>query len=235
MTRVVAAIFARGGSKGIPRKNLLPLGGKPLLVHAIDAARSAPSVSRVVVSTDDHEIAEVARQAGAEVPFLRPAELSTDEAPEWLAWQHLIRALEAESGSPAIDILLSVPTTSPLRSVEDLERCVALLRDTDADVIITVRPSGRSPYFNMVTLDDEGGARLVLPLSQPVQHRQASPAVFDITTVAYAARPAFVLRTQSIFEGKVRAVVVPPERAVDIDSPLDFQFAECLLARQAAR
>ncbi len=235
MTRVVAAIFARGGSKGIPRKNLLSLGGKPLLVHAIEAARSAPSVSRVVVSTDDEEIATLARQAGAEVPFLRPAELATDGAPEWLAWQHLIRQLDEPNGSPGMDILLSVPTTSPLRAVEDLERCVALVRDTDADVAITVRAAERNPYFNMVTLDSEGYARLVIPSSQLVHQRQDAPAVFDITTVAYAARPAFVLRTGSLFEGKVRAVVVPPERALDIDTPLDFRIAECLLARPAGR
>jgi len=232
--KVVAAVFARGGSKGLPRKNLLPLGGKALLVRAIESARSVPSVSRVVVSTDDPEIAAVARSAGAEVPFLRPAELATDSAPEWLAWQHLIRHLVEADGSSAMDVLLSVPTTSPLRSVDDLERCVAVVRDTDADVAVTVRPADRNPYFNMVTLDSDGCAHLVMRTDDAVSQRQSAPPVYDLTTVAYAARPGFVLRSSGLFEGKVRAVIVPAERAIDIDTALDFQVAECLLSAQRA-
>jgi len=231
VANVVAGIFARGGSKGIPRKNLRLLGGKPLLVHAIDSARAVSLVSRVVVSTDDEEIAELARASGAEVPFLRPTELSTDTAPEFQAWQHLIRHLEAERKDPDIDILLTVPTTSPLRAPEDLERCLQLALDSDADVVITVRPAERSPYFNMVTIDADGVARLVIAPPDGIYQRQAAPLVFDITTVAYAAKTAFVLTGRSLFEGKVRAVVVPSERAVDIDTPLDFEIAEFLYRR----
>lgn len=230
MPRVVAAIFARGGSKGIPRKNLQILGGRSLLAHAIDAARRTRLVDRVVVSTDDHELADAARAAGAEVPFIRPAELATDSAPEWLAWQHLVTELQSQSGAEPIDVLLSVPPTSPLRSVDDLDRCVTTLLESDADIVVTVRPAERSPYFNMVVLDETRRATLVIPPATAVLRRQEAPEVFDMTTVGYAARPEFVLRAQSLFAGTVRAVVVPAERAIDIDTPFDLLTARLLWA-----
>lgn len=227
---VVAAIFARGGSKGLPRKNLRPLAGRPLLAHAIDAARACPGVDRVIVSTDDAEIAEVGRAHGAEVPFLRPPELARDDSPEWLAWQHALRELE-RAGEPA-ELLVTVPTTAPLRAVEDVEACLRAVRDSDADCAITVTPAQRSPYFNMVHLDPEGWAELVIAPDRTIARRQDAPRVFDITTVAYCSRTDYVLRARSLFEGRVRAVVVPRERAVDIDDELDFAFAEFLVQRR---
>jgi len=228
---VVAAIFARGGSKGVPRKNIRQLAGKPLIAYAIEAARNSTLIDRVFVSTDDREIADVAAQYGAEVPFMRPPELARDDSPEWLAWQHAIRTLHGHAGSPEWDAFVSVPTTSPLRRVEDIDACISALLESDADAVITVRPAERNPYFNMVTLDDRGYARLVIQPQQQVSRRQDTPVVYDITTVAYVTRPAFVLSATSILEGKVKAVVVPPERALDIDTELDFLVAEFLLQK----
>ena len=228
---VAAGIFARGGSKGVPRKNVRMVGGKPLIAHAIDVARQSALVSRVFVSTDDPEIASVAAAHGADVPFVRPPELARDDSPEWLAWQHAIRTLDGQGGGPTWDAFLSVPTTSPLRRVEDLDACIQALLTSDADIVLTVRPSERSPYFNMVTLDAERVARLVIPPSREVVRRQDAPAVYDITTVAYAARPAFVLRAASMFDGRVKAVVVPAERALDIDTEYDLKVAECLMGQ----
>jgi N-acylneuraminate cytidylyltransferase len=227
---VVAAIFARGGSKGVPRKNLRLLAGRPLIAHSIDVARACPGIDRVIVSTDDAEIAEVARAHGADVPFVRPAELARDDSPEWLAWQHALRALAA--AGEAASLLVTVPTTAPLRAVEDVEACLRAVRDSEADCAITVTPAQRSPYFNMVRLDAAGYAELVIRPEQEISRRQDAPAVFDMTTVAYAARPEFVLRARSLFEGRVRAVVVPRERAVDIDDELDLAFAEFLIQRR---
>src|SRR5262249_7034167 len=129
---------------------------------------------------------------------------------------------------------VSLPTTSPLRSPQDVDACVELLLSSDADAVITVTPSARNPYFNMVRLLENGQAQVVIPPSGELHGRQAAPAVFDITTVAYAARPAFVLRAKSLWEGKVRAVVVPAERAADIDNELDFLWAEFLWNRRHA-
>lgn len=224
---VLGAIFARGGSKGVPRKNARNMAGKPLLAHAIEAARAARCLDRVIVSTDDEELAEIARSYGADVPFLRPAALATDECPEWLAWRHAICAVSEIDGR-AIDVLVSVPPTSPLRDPGDIDKCVRRLLETNADVAVTVTPAARSPYFNMVVLEDDR-ARLVLPPAASVDRRQDAPDVYDMTTVAYAARAQFVLDAPSMFSGHVSAVVIPAERALDIDTELDFRVAEMLL------
>jgi CMP-N-acetylneuraminic acid synthetase len=229
---VPALIFARGGSKGVPGKNTRPLAGRPLIAHAIAAARAATSVSRIVVSTDDDAIADTARAWGAEVPFRRPPELSRDDSPEWLAWRHAIGELRRHG--EGIDIFVSVPTTAPLRQPKDIDACVAKLMSSNADIVITVTPAARSPYFNMVTLDDAGMADLVIPRAVAVSRRQDAPPTFDMTTVCYAARADFVLAANGMFDGRVAAVLVPPERALDIDTELDLRIAECLLARAAA-
>lgn len=225
--RMVAFIFARGGSKGVPRKNVKPLAGKPLIAYAIDIGRQIPGIETVIVSTDDAEIAEVARQYGAEVPFVRPAELAGDTAPEWLAWRHAIHWFQDNRG--AFDVFVSLPTTSPFRAVQDARECMdVLLDDPAADIAIAITPANRSPYFNMVMADEQGYMKLVIDASQTVIRRQDAPKVFDITTVAYAARPSFVLNSDSLFAGKVRSVVVPQERALDIDTPFDFMVAEAI-------
>lgn len=229
MPYAVGAIFARGGSKGVPRKNLRLLAGKPLIAYAIETARRSRFISRVIVSTDDLEIANVARYLGAEVPFMRPAELAGDDSPEWLAWQHAVRALEAAGSGPKLDVLVSVPATSPLRTVEDVDACVQALLESDADAVITVTPAERNPYFNMVVLEQGCWARVVMPPDRTIHQRQAAPPVFDMATVAYALRPQFVLKANALFEGRVKAVVVPADRAVDIDTELDLRFAEFLL------
>lgn len=229
--KTIAFIFARGGSKGIPRKNLQDLGGKPLIGHSIECALALSAVDRVIVSTDDEEIAAVARQFGAEIPFMRPAELASDRAPEILAWQHAIRETEARYG--AFDLILSVPTTAPLRAPEDLENVVKAFLPGETDFVITVTPARRSPYFNMVTMDERGFARLAAEGPQNVVNRQEAPKVFDMTTVAYAATPEFVLAGKKLFEGRVRAVEVPAERALDIDEPLDLEVARFLYSRKA--
>ena len=134
---VVAGIFARGGSKGVPRKNIRLIAGKPLIAYAIETARNSALIGRVIVSTDDREIAEVAVKYGAEVPFLRPPELAQDDSPEWLAWQHTVRKLHGDTdGTPKWDVFVSVPATSPLRKVEDVDACIGALLAGDADVAI---------------------------------------------------------------------------------------------------
>lgn len=228
---IVGFIFARGGSKGLPRKNIRPLAGKPLIAYAIETALASELIDRVIVSTDDKEIADVAQQYGAEVPFMRPQELARDDSPEWLAWQHAIRILEAIEDEPKMNVFVCVPPTSPLRAVEDVDACIQTLLESDADLVITVKPAERNPYFNMVVLDEAGYARLVIPPDQTTHRRQAALSVYDMTTVAYVARPEFVLSASSMFEGKIKAVIMPAERAVDIDTELDFKFAEFLLRR----
>lgn len=230
MSDVVAGIFARGGSKGLPDKNIRSLCGKPLIGYAIEAARSSTHVDRVLVSTDDRRIAEVAQEYGAEIPFMRPGRLAEDDSPEWLAWRHMLEELRDEDGSVGLpSAFVSVPPTSPLRAVQDLDRTIERFLETTPDAVITVREAGRNPYFNMVTVDENGRARLVGRPEEPVYRRQDAPEVYDITTVAYVLRPAFVLESSSLFEGEVQAVPVPRERAVDIDDRVDWKLAEVLM------
>lgn len=226
--RTFALIFARGGSKGLPGKNIRPLGGKPLIAWSIEQALAVRRIEKVIVSTDSPEIASVARDYGAEVPFLRPSELAQDDSPEWLAWQHALSYLSSSiDGLP--EIMLSVPTTAPLRYPMDIELCIDEYEKGDADVIITVTDAHRSPYFNMVKTNMDGSVGLVNQPQAALFHRQLTPVVFDMTTVCYAVSPKFVLAHNSIFEGRVKAVHIPIERAIDIDTQLDFHMAESLL------
>lgn len=220
-----AFIFARGGSKGLPGKNIKELGGIPLLAHGIRLARSMASVERVFVSTDCEEIASVAKSFDADV-IVRPEALATDTASEWMAWQHAITYLRKERKLD-FDVFLSLPATSPLRDRDDVQRCLDAL-DAQTDVVISVSPSARSPYFNMVSTDEHGYSHLVLG-DATFKRRQDVPAVYDITTVAYVSRPDFILTHERLFEGRVRSVVVPKERAVDIDDEYDFKMAQALL------
>lgn len=225
--KAVAFIFARGGSKGLPGKNLRPLCGKPMIAWAIEHAMLVKRIERVIVSTDTEEIAAVARQYGAETPFMRPAELARDDSPEWLAWRHALDYLKSEGSLP--DAMVSVPVTAPLREPGDIERCLDDFAQGGADVVVTVSEAHRNPYFNMVKRNADGTVGLVIPPASNVSRRQDAPTVFDMATVAYVASPEFVLARNTLFEGRVRAVEVPPERAIDIDTLLDFRIAECLM------
>ena len=218
-------VFARGGSKGLQHKNMLKLGDSSLVGHSVMAARTVPSIARVFVSTDDEDIANEALAHGAEV-IQRPADLASDTASEWKAWQHAIQHLKAQGTD--FDVFISLPPTSPLRGTADVQNCIDALRP-GIDVVITVTPAARNPYFNMVLRDHDGTSRIVNALG-PISRRQDAPAVYDITTVAYAARPDFILNEDGLFAGTVHSVIVPRERAVDIDDAIDCQLAEVILA-----
>lgn len=225
---IIALICARGGSKGIHNKNIKIFDGKPLIVRSINQAKETKEINKVIVSTDSEEIAKIAINAGAEVPFMRPKKLAEDNAPEWLVWRHALENIKKMDGNYP-DILISVPVTSPLRNVEDLENCLNEFKKSEADIVITVTDPHRNPYFNMVKINEEGLADLVITPEKKITRRQEAPDVFDMTTVAYVTTPKFVLEKNGIFSGKVRHVYIPIERALDIDTPFDFRIAELLL------
>jgi len=226
--RAIAFIFARGGSKGLPGKNIRPLGGKPFIAWSIQHALAVKRIERIIVSTDSEEIATVARDFGAEVPFLRPTELARDDSPEWLAWRHALTYFRETTGALP-ELMVSIPTTAPLRLAVDIENCIDEYEKGDADMVITVTDAHRSPYFNMVKANSDGTVGLVNPPQSTVARRQDTPLVYDMSTVCYVANPEFVMTHNATFEGRVRAVHVPAERAIDIDTLLDFQIAESLL------
>ena len=232
--KTVAFIFARGGSKGLPGKNIRLLGGKPLIAWSIEHALSVDRIDRVIVSTDSDEIAEISRRHGAEVPFIRPAELARDESAEWLAWRHGLEYLKEDTGALP-EVMVSVPATAPLRLAVDIDNCLDEYEKGSVDVVISVTDAHRSPYFNMVKSNPDGTYGLVNAQPSVVERRQDAPLVYDMTTVCYVANSEFVMSHDSIFEGRVKAVHIPIERAIDIDTLLDFQIAEALLLNKGGK
>ena len=224
MSKTHAFVFARGGSKGLPRKNLLTIAGLPLIAHGIQLAHKLKDVEHVFISTDSSDIAEIGVAYGAEL-IERPAELASDSAPEWLAWQHSIRTVQERYGS--FERFLSLPATAPLRILEDVERCLDALRP-DIDLVITMAAAHRSPWFNMVTVGSEGNVKLVA-IDGDVQRRQDAPVCFDVTTVAYVARTQFILQASNMWQGSVAGVEIPVQRSIDIDTQLDFDIARFLM------
>jgi len=222
--KAFAFIFARGGSKGLPGKNIRLLDGKPLLAHSIMVAQDVENISRVFVSTDDQDIANIGIEYGAEI-ITRPKELAQDDTPEWLAWQHAVDWLESKGES--FDCFISLPATSPLRIKSDVIACLNLF-DDKTDIVVTMTDTTRSPYFNMVS-EEDGYVKLLIESGKGYSRRQDVPKAYDMTTVAYVAHPEFIKRNNKIFEGNVKAVLIPKERAVDIDDEIDFRIAEMLI------
>jgi CMP-N-acetylneuraminic acid synthetase len=226
--KYIALICARAGSKGLPGKNIKVLNGVPLIGWSIQTALKIDRISRIIVSTDSDEIAKIALRYGAEVPFIRPQNLSLDNSPEWLVWRHAINYLESSESENNLNLVV-LPSTSPLRSTEDVNNCIDEFEKNEVDSVITVCEANRSPYFNMIKNSSEGFSSLVIQPEKEITRRQDAPKVYDITTVAYVVKSEFVKERNGIFEGKVKSVIIPPERAIDIDNILDFQFAEYLL------
>lgn len=231
---MTAFIFARGGSKGLPGKNIRSLASKPLIGWSIEQALAVDRIGRVIVSTDSEDIAEVARAHGAITPFLRPEALASDKAPEMLAWRHALEFLRDTEGALP-DPFISVPATAPLRLPEDIDRCIDEYQSSQADVVLAVAQAHRSPWFNMVKRRDEDQAFALVNddgHGKRISRRQDAPEVFDITTVAYVVRPDYVLAHTDLFSGRTSAAVVPVERSIDIDNLNDFEIAEFMMQKR---
>ena len=221
-----AFIFARGGSKGIPGKNIKPLQGKPLIQYSIEVALQTSGINNVFVSTDDADIAKVSRSNGA-IVIDRPIELAQDDSPEWQAWKHAISWVREQYGD--FEEFISLPATSPLRSVKDVESAILQRSNIGADICIAITPASRSPYFNMVKQLGNNLIELVNKRTNSISRRQDAPEVFDITTVVYVANVEFIMNNDNIFDGIVTSIEVPRHRAIDIDDMYDFNFAESIL------
>ena len=224
MNDFVALICARGGSKGLPRKNVKSFLGKPLLCHSIDLAKDITRVSRIIVSTDDEEIAELAKQNGAEVPFTRPPELSHDEASEWLVWEHAVDWLYAQTGSAPNLVVL--PPTAPLRNVFDVNGAIDLFISSLCDGVVCGTESNRNPEFNMVAVNEINQCRLALDVHGKHVRRQDAPEYFDLTTVCYVMSPQYIKSNKHLLDGDIRLFKVPACRSIDIDNQFDFDIAE---------
>jgi N-acylneuraminate cytidylyltransferase len=218
---VLALIPARGGSKGVPRKNVRTIGGKPLIVWTIEAAQQACSVSRIVVSTEDAEIAEIARASGAEVPFMRPDALAQDTTPGMDVVFHALDHLEH-----CDDVLLLQPT-SPLRSAYDIDAIAALRAKTQAPSAVSVSRAAHPPQW-MYRMEKSAELRPVLDEPVPVR-RQDTDEIYVLNGALYSARLDWLLIHRSFMSKETVGYVMPTERSVDIDTSNDWHWVEFLM------
>lgn len=228
--KYVALICAREGSKSLPEKNIKSFGGLPLISWSIKLAKQVEKISRVIVSTESEKISQIAKEQGAEVPFIRPQDLAQDDSPEWFVWRHALDYLASQNYK--IDGLVVLPATAPLRNLDDVNNCINDFEKGGVDAVITITNAHRNPYFNMVSIDQKGYSSIVVPQQDEVIRRQEAPEVFDMTTVAYVIKPKFVYDHDGLFDGKVRGVFVPTERAIDIDTQFDFEIAEYIFSKK---
>lgn len=222
--RVLAVVPARGGSKGVPRKNLRPVGGKPLIAWTIEQARAVPGLDRVVVSSDDAEILAVARHWGADTPFVRPAELAEDTTPGIEPVLHALREL------PGYDYVVLLQPTSPLRRPEDIEACLRQTLARGAPVCVSVTAAEPSPYW-MFRMEDTGHLRPLLGDGSPPLRRQDLPAVFVVNGALYVAQVDWLKTHRTFLAPETVGYVMPADRSLDLDTEEDFARLQTRLDR----
>lgn len=229
--KVLATICARGGSKGVPGKNIRLIAGKPLIAYTLEVAEICPVVSKYVVSTDSDEIAAVVEKLGIEVPFRRPPEMANDSAPKIQAICHATNYVEKHTGFFP-DIIVDLDVGAPMRKPEDITSCVSLLvQRPELDAAVTVYSAERNPYFNMVEFENDM-IRLVKDGGNFVC-RQDAPEVFSVSGSVFAWRRKSLmdLSATHLYQGRWGGCIIPRERAIDIDHELDFQFIEFVLSK----
>ena len=224
---ILGLIPARGGSKGVPGKNIRRVSGKPLIAYAIECGLQCPSIEHVVVSTDSVEIAEIAKGFGAEVPFLRPAEIAADTTPMLPVMQHCISSSESFYHT-TVEFLVLLDPTGPLRLVEDIEHCIRRCKESDCDAIISGNVAHRNPYFNMVK-EEESYVQLVCSTNGSIGRRQDAPSVYDLNTVVWVYSRKALMEEQARIPKKTQLYLVPPERSIDLDTEFDFRVLGFLL------
>ena len=220
---VLAIVAARGGSKGLPGKNLRILGGKPLIAWSIEAARGSRYVDRVVVSSDDDAIMAAARARGAEAPFARPAALATDTAAVEDAIIHCLDALDR-----SYDFLVLLQPTSPLRIAADIDGGIETCVRAGAPACISVTEASKSPYW-MFTLDEAGRMTPILRRDHEPRRRQDLPVFHQLNGAVYVAEVSWFRVHRRFLAAETRAYVMPKERSVDVDDAVDFALARVLL------
>ncbi|MHB8155171.1 MAG: acylneuraminate cytidylyltransferase family protein [Candidatus Omnitrophota bacterium] len=224
--KILCVIPARGGSKGLPGKNIKKLLGKPLIAYSIEHAARSKYIDRTIVSTDSKRIAFVAKGLGAEVPFLRPKHLATDKSSTVDALLHAIEWMENKEGF-IFDILVLLHVTTPLRSVEDVDKSIELLFKKDTDNVFSVAQAHKNPYFNMVEVKKNGKVELIK--KGKYTSRQSAPHVFDMNSSIYVWWKDVLKNKKSLFLSNTRIYLMPKERSVDIDDYFDFRVARMLL------
>lgn len=220
---VLAVIVARGGSKGVPRKNLLDLGGKPLVAWTVEAACAARTLDRVIVSSDSDEIIEVAVAHGAEAPFVRPAELARDETTGPATVLHALDALDDH-----FDYVVMLQPTSPFRTAADIDAAVGFCVSAGAPAVVSVTSTHSSPFWTFFVGSD-GSMRPAIATGDIIQRRQDLPASYQLNGAVYVARSDWFRASRAFIADGTLAYVMPAERSLDIDTTFDLTIARALV------
>lgn len=210
----------------MPKKNIRPLLGKPLIAWTIEQAFKSKYIDRVIVSTDNHAIARLAKEHGADVPFMRPDKLATDKAKSIDAVFHALLSLPE-----TYDHVVLLQPTSPLRTAGDIDACVKLCMSKGGNSCVSVNESEKSPRW-MYSLDKKGRMRRLIQTEKTIDRRQDLPKVYVLNGAIYVAQVDWLLNNKAFVTDETYAYIMPGERSVDIDNDLDFRFAEFLLLRQ---
>lgn len=233
MSSILCTICARGGSKGVKNKNIKELHGKPLIAYTIEQAKASGLFEHIVISTDSDDIANVAKQYGAEVFFKRSDEMASDTAGKLDVIRDAFVRSE-EYYNKAFDYLVDLDATAPLRSVEDIINSFNQFKENNNDNLITAMPSRRSPYFNLVEQDKNGKVYLSKKLDSAIMRRQDAPKSYDMNASIYIWKRDIILNKSPLFLENTGLYVMPEERSIDIDNELDFKFVEFLMGKKNA-
>lgn len=228
---ILCVIGARGGSQGLPGKNVRPLLSKPLIAWSIEQALTAPEIDRVVVSTDSQAIADAGRAAGADVPFMRPDSLAGPSVGKFQVWQHALEACEAHYGEQ-FEAFVDLDCTNPLRDVADISAAIAQFRDArprGVDAVFTVCEARKNPYFNIVEPDADGAMRMSKTAGPTVLSRQKAPPVFEHVASIYVLDPSYLRRASHLLDGHAEGYDIGADKCFDVDSELDFRIVEMLM------
>jgi len=229
---ILGTICCRGGSKGIPGKNIKDLKGKPLIQHSIETAQQSECLDDLIISTDSQDIANIARQAGASVPFMRPDKLANDTANKWDVFRHALEFYEKDKGV-TVDFLVDMDVTVPLKQAADIDGAIKMaLEDEAVDVVITGYEPERNPYFNMMEVKEDGFAQIVKKSERPIVRRQDAPEVYSLTPAAYVIRRKALYDYNHWSKATCKIYTMPRLRAIDIDTPFDFKLVEFLMENQ---
>lgn len=226
---ILCIICARGGSKGVKNKNIRNLFGKPLIAYTIEIAQKWGKFDNILVSTDSMEIKEMAENYGADVPFLRPSEISSDTAGKVDVWKHAVLFLESRGTHP--EIIIDLDVTSPLRTVEDIEGAYQKLIREELDMVFSVCKARKNPYFNMVELSGSGHPHLCKEVEKDILSRQTAPQVYELNASVYVFKRSILQTAKTVFVDNAGIYEMPQERSVDIDTEFDFSFVEYVMQK----
>ncbi|WP_425639505.1 cytidylyltransferase domain-containing protein [Algoriphagus yeomjeoni] len=229
---ILATICCRGGSKGVPNKNLRLMHGIPLIGHTIVQAQQSELITDLIISTDSQQIADAAKEFGAKVPFFRPDDLASDTASKWPVFIHALEFYEKEYGVE-VEYLVDLDVTVPLKTPQDIDGAIQLALDNPStEVVITGYEPERNPYFNMMEIREDGLAEIVKKSEKPIVRRQDAPDVYSLSPAAFVIKKSALYNYPHWSKAPCRIFPIPRERAIDIDSLLDFELVEFLMSKK---